>query len=185
MLTSLISYKVYSVRIQLNNVNLTQTQRKNLHWLWNSDTKSLGGNAWQGETWKKFGSQERLLHSTFGIIQMRGHVMSQIDTALGHTQPKLNLVIWDSDFNVKVAWQFNLILWQWFYMMNPEMFSHSSIVILSNIQRIKLNLNIECHWQIHDYVYEKKACSRKLDSQGVNDTVSCRLYDSARIFGKG
>ena len=45
----------------------------------------MGGNAWQGETWKKFGSQERLLHSTFGIIQMRGLVMSQVDTALGHT----------------------------------------------------------------------------------------------------
>ena len=55
---------------------------ENLH---RYNTQSLGGNAWQGETWKKFGSQERLLHSTFGIIQMRGLVMSQIDTALGHT----------------------------------------------------------------------------------------------------
>lgn len=31
----------------------------------------------------------------------------------------------------------------------------------------RLNLNMECHWQFHDYVYEKKACSGKLDSQGV------------------
>ena len=75
----------------------TDTKRKKP--FTNCDTWSLGGNAWQGETWKKFGSQERLLHSTFGIIQMLGHVMSQIDTALGHTT--------QTDFgNLKLSWDF-------------------------------------------------------------------------------
>ena len=36
--------------------------QKNLQRLGYSDTDT-GGDSWRGETWKKFGSQERLLHS--------------------------------------------------------------------------------------------------------------------------